>query len=241
MSDSPRRRERGACIPVPDAPGVFFSFPAICFQKQHEGLEGLNAELAALVLEDEKRTPGWSRGVSIRGGHHSDTRFLDREDPCIARLKSILVQDLAEYTRVYWQYESAIELEHVRAQDEFQIRLWGWAVVLREGDLSELHLHPQANLSGVYYVTNPPTDGGDAGRGGSLALCDPRPGAVMGGVLGQVSTLKIPPSPGGVVMFPSWMQHYVLPFRGPGERISIAFNVRFVGAAAEFSGEPAPA
>ena len=32
------------------------------------------------------------------------------------------------------------------------------------------------------------------------------------------------PKPGQVLLFPSWLHHYVNPFRGKGERISIAFN-----------------
>jgi hypothetical protein len=35
----------------------------------------------------------------------------------------------------------------------------------------------------------------------------------------------IDPIPGVMVLFPSWLQHFVHPFFGKGERISIAFNV----------------
>ena len=34
----------------------------------------------------------------------------------------------------------------------------------------------------------------------------------------------IDPTPGLMVLFPSWLQHFVHPFFGKGERISIAFN-----------------
>ena len=34
------------------------------------------------------------------------------------------------------------------------------------------------------------------------------------------------PSAGSLVIFPSYVTHAVNPFRGPGERISIAFNAR---------------
>ena len=38
--------------------------------------------------------------------------------------------------------------------------------------------------------------------------------------------LTIDPQPGLLVIFPCWLYHYVNPFRGKGERISIAFNIR---------------
>ena len=36
----------------------------------------------------------------------------------------------------------------------------------------------------------------------------------------------IEPIPGAMVVFPSWLNHQVHPFRGAGARISIAFNVQ---------------
>ena len=38
--------------------------------------------------------------------------------------------------------------------------------------------------------------------------------------------LQITPQAGTMLMFPSWLHHWVRPFQGTGERISIAFNVR---------------
>ena len=35
-----------------------------------------------------------------------------------------------------------------------------------------------------------------------------------------------------MVVFPGWMYHFVNPYQGEGERISIAFNVRAVDAGA---------
>jgi len=32
--------------------------------------------------------------------------------------------------------------------------------------------------------------------------------------------------PGDMLLFPSWLEHSVSAFQGPGERISIAFNAK---------------
>ena len=41
----------------------------------------------------------------------------------------------------------------------------------------------------------------------------------------EETTVKIAPTPGKLVLFPSWLMHGVKPHRGPRERISIAVNV----------------
>lgn len=109
-----------------------------------------------------------------------------------------------------------------------------WANVNRRGDANEFHAHPGAFWSGVYYVD----DGGigsDPSLGGELEFMDPRgPGVAMyapnlafampGGLsLGANET--VPPKTGRLVMFPAWVLHQVRPYRGGGERISIAFNL----------------
>ena len=38
--------------------------------------------------------------------------------------------------------------------------------------------------------------------------------------------ITIAPEAGQMLVFPSWVRHYVTPYHGRGERISIAFNVR---------------
>ena len=37
--------------------------------------------------------------------------------------------------------------------------------------------------------------------------------------------LRVPPEACLMLLFPSWLYHYVNTFHGQGERISIAFNV----------------
>jgi len=69
---------------------------------------------------------------------------------------------------------------------------------------------------------------------GQLALFDPRQyinmldtGRDVLDLFRQVPQL-IEPEEGSIVIFPSWLQHQVLPHEVESERISIAFNLRFV-------------
>ena len=41
------------------------------------------------------------------------------------------------------------------------------------------------------------------------------------------------PEPGVVYLFPSWLQHVVYPFKGPGTRLSIATNLNVWGETAD--------
>ena len=96
------------------------------------------------------------------------------------------------------------------------------ANVLFDGGFNKVHDHGDFTWSGVYYV-----DVGEAGddpNNGVLEFIDPRGGVAEA----MKKVVRIQPAPGGLVLFPGWLKHYVLPYRGSRPRISIAFNVRIV-------------
>ena len=107
-----------------------------------------------------------------------------------------------------------------------------WANINRHGHGNEFHTHPGAFWSGCYYVE----DGGaaDGQHGGQFELQDPRgvapamyaPNLTFAGRDGIAAGAAemLVPRAGMMVLFPSWVQHAVRPYTGPGERISIAFN-----------------
>jgi uncharacterized protein (TIGR02466 family) len=109
-----------------------------------------------------------------------------------------------------------------------------WANVNRSGHANEAHSHPGAFWSGSYYVD----DGGigaDPSLGGEFELRDPRgvaPAmyapqlafAAPGGLsIGAAETIA--PKTGMLLLFPSWLEHGVRPYRGTAARISVAFNL----------------
>jgi hypothetical protein len=61
-----------------------------------------------------------------------------------------------------------------------------------------------------------------------LEVQDPRGCVDMAGMPGNPfgRTIAITPASGLMVVFPSWLYHWVNPYHGAGERISIAFNSR---------------
>ncbi len=176
--------------------------------------EALNDELARLVREEEAKSPGLAR--SNVGGWHSEMGFLFRDAPPLKRLLARIRTMTAEMTRAMMK----------PGRHRFSVE--GWANLLRRGQYNSLHLHPNSTWSGVYYVTgNPAPEAGASPLSGKIEFVDPRPGASATYTVENAmqSRVTLSPAAGTMLLFPSWLQHQVHPYEGPGERISIAFNV----------------
>ena len=98
-----------------------------------------------------------------------------------------------------------------------------WGVVLDAGAFQVPHIHPSAWLSGVYYVRLPEivTDLG-AAHAGWIEFGRPYWDFA---IRVEPETRLVKPEEGLMLLFPSYMFHRTLPFAGPGERISIAFDI----------------
>jgi tetratricopeptide (TPR) repeat protein len=97
-----------------------------------------------------------------------------------------------------------------------------WASVMAEGAHELPHIHEGGWISGVYYPEMPPADDNDAHAGAILFGGHDLPEALL--PPGPVRAHR--PMPGEMVLFPSWLHHRTLPFRGPGQRISVAFDAQ---------------
>ena len=104
-----------------------------------------------------------------------------------------------------------------------------WIVSQYEGEYNPVHFHTYCDLSSVLYLKIPPLDE----RSKNKELPDykfSRDGmiefvyktACPTGL--EKGSLSFTPEPGKLVIFPSNLLHTVYPFKGEGERRSIAFN-----------------
>jgi len=116
-----------------------------------------------------------------------------------------------------------------------------WANVNPPCSINGPHVHPFSVVSGAYYVDC----GGDAGNSSEQAsrpceinLMDPRPSAPMAQLPAEVRdaldmgidwTLSL--WPGTILLFPSWLTHWVPPNAAGKSRKTISFNagVRLAG------------
>jgi uncharacterized protein (TIGR02466 family) len=106
-------------------------------------------------------------------------------------------------------------------QSERAFDLQSWVNLHDRGGFNFLHVHEGSLLSGSFYLQVPPGSG-------DFVFRDPRPGVIHGFVKGSVangySDVHLTPSPGLLVLFPCWIEHYVETHAGDEPRITIAFN-----------------
>ena len=181
--------------------------------------EALNRELVQTILAREASHP--STQHSNLGGWQSSWDFAD--------WGGAAGQRVLEAGR---QLASQLTSDRQGRSVNIEWKMNAWANINRKGHGNEFHTHPGAFWSGCYYVE----DGG-AGpeNGGEFELQDPRgvapamyaPNITVAGragtAMGAVEMLA--PRAGMMLLFPSWVQHAVRPYRGEGTRISIAFNL----------------
>ena len=200
---------------------VISAFPTIILQRRLEGMEETNRQLEALVNEIAATEPNSTVGTTTEGGFQTKEDLFQRDNPGLAALKPHIFSAMQEYS------SQLIRQELTRPPQKVDFILWGWAVAYKAGHSQGLHVHPSANVSGVYYVTAPPStlEPGDAGK---ISFYDPRPRATMTQLPFQATRHRIAPVPGDMYLFPSWLEHSVSPFQGEGTRICIAFNGKLI-------------
>lgn len=128
------------------------------------------------------------------------------------------LHELAPFTEVaeaIEQYANQVIRETYPKVVRYELcNLWGNINPPHAANLGHVHEHA---LSGAYYLEVPP----DSGR---LAFLDPR--IRNRGEQGEDRVFNIATAPGGCVLFPAWLEHFVEPNRSDAERLSLAFNLK---------------
>jgi uncharacterized protein (TIGR02466 family) len=176
----------------------------------------LNPALRKSILEHERQHPG-TKKTNV-GGWHSETESLAFCGNAGERLIRHIYEMAEEATgRLY--------ASNGRALERLTWSLTIWANVNRRGHYNNLHTHPSATWSGVYYVDNGESSAAAEGTGIQLYDANPARTNIFFPYLGSPS-FRFPPVPGLMILFPSYLPHAVPPHQGDRPRISIAFNLR---------------
>ena len=186
-------------------------------EAQYDDVKTLNGQLKTILVELAEETPGTTR--SNAGGWHSEEgiNLFDTKVPPLQDLHRKLQHTAIRYFQP--------RLKVLPKGQEYVTHISAWSIINKDGDYNNVHTHPNAHGSGVYYV--------DIGRptrrqlqNGYLEFVDPHPADQMVYCQGfDYRRQLIKPGAGKVVMFPPWLQHQVHVFRGKGTRICIAFNM----------------
>ena len=200
-------------------------FPTTLLKRGLPDMVEHNSVLASMILALEKRQQNANLGTSTKGGFQTSEDLLSSKhpqaaNPSLLALKRHVGDVVQEYAGILIRQECA------RTPQDVNFVLWGWGVILRQGNWQGHHVHPNANISGVYYIAAPAITLEDGRDDGKISFFDPRPRANMAQLSTQKTRHMEAPVPGEIVVFPSWLEHSVAPFQGEGERICVAFNVR---------------
>ncbi len=177
-----------------------------------DGAPRLNAELEAAIMAKMAADSGVRK--SNVGGWHSNTD---------------LISWAGEAGKAVARRAVALAKEHTAVASDAGSLKWmisAWANVSSSGHSNRAHAHGGCFWSAVYYVRV-----GKA-AGGRLVFTDPRmpalsmyePSLTFKNA-GPEGVMCLRPTAGQLVLFPSWLQHYVEPWDGEDARISIAMNL----------------
>lgn len=191
-----------------------FSTPLLRFSVQnHAALD------AALLFEGEQMRKE-DEGVqkSNRAGWHSSGNLFNETAPPFQTLRAAAEQAVHDATR---------KVASKVAPEDLKLKIFAWMNMNPPGGFNAPHTHPGAHWSGVYYVNQPEVETGNSGM---IEFLDPRSDLPNWRLFKSPSfrpKLKIRPEAGQMILFPSYLMHWVYPNESDEERVTIAFNATF--------------
>jgi uncharacterized protein (TIGR02466 family) len=178
--------------------------------------ENLNAQLLIETSIRQADSPGIDR--SNWHGWHSEDDFFERSEQGHQTLRSHILEAIQVCTK------------NVSPNFDFSrygIQAEGWINVLGKGGLNTPHDHPAWVWSGCYYVSVPECDNE---LSGNIEFFDTRTNVRTLSVEGAAcftSKFTMKPRNGMLLIFPSYLRHWVYPNESEQDRVTIAFNARF--------------
>ncbi len=193
-----------------------FASPIFTFEVP--GAEALNEALMRDIEAYRRQAEGMNR--SNQHGWHSPTDFFRRPEASFQALARQINSAVAMATR---QVSPKLDL------GKRLYKMQGWINVNPPGAYNTPHAHPDHEWSGSYYVKVPETPPGS--RSGQIEFLDPRNGVPQMEGLNSayfVPKVRKAPKAGTMLVFPSYLRHWVYPNEQDEIRISIAFNTKFI-------------
>lgn len=190
--------------------GVLKGWPTIILTAQLQDCGAMNDRLASEIIQRSRSEPAatnsnadsWqSRRADFFGSQEGDRGRLVREAMRMVDTMSRL---------------------HRTDKVDYEVRLEAWCVVSRNANHHNHHVHAGSTWSGVYYVKVPAHE--DSGTGlttyGEISFLDPRHGRGRE----NDSEHVLEPREGMMILFPSWLVHWVRPHYSISNRVCIPFN-----------------
>ncbi len=173
--------------------------------------------LNAMLIEEAHAIRAASNGItrSNRQGWHSEPDLMKRSEPGLSALARYIKKAMFNATQaIAPQFDIA---GHRLVAD-------GWININPQHGYNVPHRHLGYQWSGCYYVTVPPVEGSPSG---SIEFLSPLtvPAEFRGFGAGCYNEkMVMRPNAGDLLLFPSYLTHWVVPNESEQERITVAFN-----------------
>lgn len=172
------------------------------------------------LLNEAARLRAGDAGVSKsnRAGWHSSGNLFADEAPALVRVREAATEAV---------YRATEDVSQSVDPRDLRLKMFAWMNANPPGGFNAPHTHPGAHWSGVYYVSQPAVETGSSGM---IEFLDPRSDLPNWRILGAKTfrpKRRIRPRAGEIVLFPSYLVHWVYPNDTEEERVTIAFNATF--------------
>ena len=236
---------------------LYGSFRIYKFQLLEEDVNKINAELAMQSEREVSDVPDRGLLISNMGGYHSNVdKFFNHTNRLLGELSAAAVSLVEAHDQAYLKGKSIDKKNYIRAFAAYADSE-GWVNRNQHGHWNSLHTHIGSAWSGVYYVHLPAAEVTARAYSGRLLLkATPHitelkhdlsdlersrlnlskdtsnPHYRRDDILGYCDYAEFAPVAGEMIIFPSYLQHAVLPLAikeeyrdtPAGTRISFAFN-----------------
>ncbi len=180
-------------------------------------MEAFNRELNA-YLDGLHRDSREALEQTLRQGTQTLDNLFGRGHDPVERLRARIDEAVLAYIGAMKE-DDRHPLFRRRARDmEYSA---SWSSRLHDCGFHTNHVHPKGWISSCYYVALPEAVADTEGKQGWIKFGEP---AFDAGFSDPIRR-SVQPSPGTLVLFPSYMWHGTVPFRSQNDRTTIAFDV----------------
>lgn len=116
-----------------------------------------------------------------------------------------------------------------------------WVQLMRDGGYADARYNANCSWCGLYYVDVGESSAADPANGVDRFFPPMGMGYEdLGSMAYRQSPINVTPEDGKLILFPSYLQHSAVPYRGKKDRIVIAFNTRIFQRAPAAQPSPQP-
>jgi len=154
---------------------------------------------------DFQKVPGWgSHNHSVSDPTFSENLF-DLYD--LSGVEQVIVRSVNEYINSF-DYDKSFDITIKES----------WLTDTNKGEYTVPHNHGGFDISGVYYFLTNSNDG-------DINFVNPSPVLQTSKFISNSQYIKYKPKAGKLLLFPSWLTHFVNENETDNRRISLSFNI----------------